>query len=86
MLKDPNTILTDHNTDAFSISHANGNGSPQFTGIRVKYSANAIIEHNVKEGILVLEPGKSYTVEHPFAGTYDFSKTGEGDYDVRGFL
>ena len=26
-------------------------------GMRVKYNPNAVIEHNVKEGILVLEPG-----------------------------
>lgn len=68
-------------THSFDISSPAGK-SPAFTGIKVKYSPNAVIAANKAESFVVLAPGESVSVDHSLAGVYNFTTLGEGKFDV----
>ncbi|CAE6453668.1 unnamed protein product [Rhizoctonia solani] len=80
LLKDPRTVLSDAKTESFTITSANG--SPDFTGIRVKYSPDYAIKKNDPASFMVLEPGQSREIVHNLAGTYNFARTGAGEYKI----
>ncbi|CAE6511810.1 unnamed protein product [Rhizoctonia solani] len=75
LLNDPRTVLSDAETETFTITGANG--SPDFTGIRMKYSPEAVVKENNPSSFTVLAPGESYEVVHDLSQSFDFSKAGE---------
>ncbi|KAG9099590.1 hypothetical protein FRC07_010513 [Ceratobasidium sp. 392] len=77
LLKEPNTILSTIQTDKFTISSASG--SPSFTGIKVKYSRTKAAQS--ENGFIVLAPGQSVEKVHSLAGAYNFTCSGEGQYN-----
>ncbi|KAJ1299961.1 hypothetical protein OPQ81_002628 [Rhizoctonia solani] len=80
LLNDPRTILSDAPTETFAITNANG--SPDFIGIRVKYSPEYVARENDPTSFTVLAPGHSREVVHDLAGVYNFTRTGAGDYRI----
>ncbi|KAK1230791.1 hypothetical protein PQX77_006105 [Marasmius sp. AFHP31] len=82
LLKDPRTILSSLPTDSFTISN-DGGSSPEFTGVRVKFVPEYVIENNIEEAFVVLEPGASFELEHDLSTSYNFTDPGEGAYNIR---
>ncbi|CAE6489203.1 unnamed protein product [Rhizoctonia solani] len=80
LLNDPRTVLSDLQTEMFTITSANG--SPDFTGIRVKYSPEYAFNRNDPSSFTVLSPGQSREVVHDLGGVYDFTRTGTGEYVI----
>ncbi|QRV92782.1 peptidyl-Lys metalloendopeptidase [Ceratobasidium sp. AG-Ba] len=78
LLNDPRTILSNANTDTFSISSESG--SPKFTGIRMKYVPANAAALNKNSTFTVLAPGQTFEITHDLAGVYDFTSSGEGSY------
>ncbi|KAB5591036.1 Deuterolysin M35 metalloprotease [Ceratobasidium theobromae] len=80
LLNDPRSVLSDAETNTFDIS--NDNGSPEFTGMLMKYSPNNIVKTNDPADFTVLAPGQSHQVIHNLAGVYNFTNVGPGEYKV----
>ncbi|KDN48421.1 hypothetical protein RSAG8_03013, partial [Rhizoctonia solani AG-8 WAC10335] len=80
LLNDPRTVLSEAETETFVITNANG--SPDFTGIRAKYSPDYVIRMNDPTSFTVLAPGQSRQVAHDLAGVYNFNRTGAGEYKI----
>ncbi|KAG8738136.1 hypothetical protein FRC10_007258 [Ceratobasidium sp. 414] len=78
LLNDPSTVLSTARTDTFSISSESG--SPDFTGIKLKYVPSLDAALNEEGTFTVLAPGQSVEITHDLAGVYDFTKAGEGAY------
>ncbi len=63
ILNDPSSILSSKfATHTFDIS--SDNGSPAFTGVKVKYDPNYVVKKNADSSFTVLAPGESVTVNH----------------------
>ncbi|CAE7144933.1 unnamed protein product [Rhizoctonia solani] len=77
---DPRTVLSDAATETFLITSSNG--SPDFIGIRAKYSPDYVIKKNDPTSFTVLAPGQSHEVVHDLAGVYNFTRTGAGEYKI----
>ncbi|KAH7322239.1 hypothetical protein B0J17DRAFT_723572 [Rhizoctonia solani] len=80
LLNDPHTVLSDAATERFIITNANG--SPDFTGIRMKYSPEYVVKKNDPASFTVLAPGQSHEVVHDIARMYNFTRTGAGEYKI----
>ncbi|CAE6455325.1 unnamed protein product [Rhizoctonia solani] len=84
LLNDPHTVLhtvlSNAATETFIITNANG--SPDFTGIRAKYSPNYVIKKNDPASFTILTPGQSHELVHDLAGIYNFTRTGTGEYKI----
>ncbi|KAF8710374.1 peptidyl-Lys metalloendopeptidase, partial [Rhizoctonia solani] len=80
LLKDPRGVLSSARTHTFSV--ANEKGSPQFTGMFVKYSPDAIVKKNNAASFTILEPGQSFEITHSLAGVYNFTNTGAGNFKL----
>ncbi|CAE6499614.1 unnamed protein product [Rhizoctonia solani] len=75
LLNDRRTVLSKAETETFVITNANG--SPDFTGIRAKYSPDYVIRMNDPTSFTVLALGQSRQVAHELAGiealdTFDY--------------
>ncbi|KAB5588002.1 putative effector protein/Peptidyl-Lys metalloendopeptidase [Ceratobasidium theobromae] len=81
LLNHPHSLLSTAETDKFEISSENG--SPEFTGMMVKYVPDYAIKRNDPASFTVLEPGQMREITHNLAGMYNFTATGARDYKVR---
>ncbi|GAB1517941.1 hypothetical protein RhiTH_000997 [Rhizoctonia solani] len=80
LLKDPRGVLSTAKTHTFNV--ANEKGSPEFTGLFVKYSPETAIKANNAANFAVLEPGQSFEITHSLAGVYNFTSTGPGQFKI----
>ncbi|CAE6511817.1 unnamed protein product [Rhizoctonia solani] len=80
ILKDPQSVLSETETETFTVTGANG--SPNFRGIRVKYSPDFVRQENDPESFIVLAPGQSHEVTHDLSRAFDFGPTGTGEYRI----
>ncbi|CAE6412568.1 unnamed protein product [Rhizoctonia solani] len=80
LLKDPRSVLSTAKTHTFNV--ANEKGSPEFTGLFVKYSPETAIKANNAANFAVLEPGQSFEITHSLAGVYNFTSTGPGQFKI----
>ncbi|CAE6426659.1 unnamed protein product [Rhizoctonia solani] len=80
LLKDPRGVLSSARTHTFNV--ANEKGSPQFTGMFIKYSPDAVVKKNNAASFTVLEPGQSFEIAHSLAGVYNFTNTGAGNFKL----
>ncbi|KAB5594811.1 Peptidyl-Lys metalloendopeptidase [Ceratobasidium theobromae] len=78
LLNDPRTVLSKAPTDTFSITSESG--SPNFTGIKLKYVPATAAAVGKESQFTVLAPGESVEVSHSLAGVYNFTQAGEGSY------
>ncbi|KAG8729517.1 hypothetical protein FRC12_020912, partial [Ceratobasidium sp. 428] len=82
LLKDPNSLLSTWETDAFQVARSESSlvGSPSlnFTGIRVKYSPTAAVKSGNSALFTIIEPGATVNITHSLASTYDFTGKGGG--------
>ncbi|KAG8721478.1 hypothetical protein FRC09_007845 [Ceratobasidium sp. 395] len=82
LLKDPNSLLSTWETDAFQVARSESSlvGSPSlnFTGIRVKYSPTAAVKSGNSALFTIIEPGATVNITHSLASTYDFTGKGAG--------
>ncbi|KAF8609943.1 deuterolysin M35 metalloprotease [Ceratobasidium sp. AG-I] len=78
LLKDPRGVLSSAKTHTFNV--ANEKGSPQFTGMFVKYSPEYAIKNNNAADFAVLAPGQAFELTHSLAGVYNFTNTGAGEF------
>ncbi|KAG8706690.1 hypothetical protein FRC11_008029 [Ceratobasidium sp. 423] len=81
LLNHPYSVLSDAETETFTITGANG--SPDFKGIRVKYSPDAVVKGNDPASFTVLAPGESHGVVHDLSKAFDFTRTGAGEYKIK---
>ncbi|EUC58545.1 deuterolysin metalloprotease (M35) family containing protein [Rhizoctonia solani AG-3 Rhs1AP] len=81
LLNDPSSILSQVNTNTFTISSASG--MPRFTGLKVKYVAYRAARSSGSSAFTVLAPGKTVQIDHVLGGTYNFTRCGEGSYNFR---
>ncbi|KAG8728178.1 hypothetical protein FRC11_011650 [Ceratobasidium sp. 423] len=79
LLNDPRTVLSKAKTNTFSISSVSG--TPEFTGLYVKYLPSKAAALAKESTFTVLAPGQSVEVEHDLAGVYNFTQCGEGAYN-----
>ncbi|CAE6441427.1 unnamed protein product [Rhizoctonia solani] len=79
LLNDPRSILSKANTNTFSISSASG--TPKFTGLKVKYVPSQAARSTEGSAFTILAPGQAIEIDHDLAGTYNFTRCGEGSYD-----
>ncbi|KAF4621981.1 hypothetical protein D9613_009067 [Agrocybe pediades] len=75
----PHTVLSRLPTDNFVISHKLSGARPAFTGVLVIYRPKA---SDNEKGYTVLAAGQTISVEHNLGQTYDFTNSGEGEYDI----
>ncbi|KAK0503495.1 peptidyl-Lys metalloendopeptidase [Armillaria luteobubalina] len=81
ILNDPSSILdSDLPTHSFDIS--SDSGSPDFTGVMVKYNPDYVVKNNESSSFTVLAPGESVTVNHALGAAYNFTGSGEGSYSI----
>ncbi|KAG8731474.1 hypothetical protein FRC11_004038 [Ceratobasidium sp. 423] len=80
LLNHPYSMLSDAETETFTITGANG--SPSFKGIRVKYSPDTVVKGNDPASFTVLAPGESHGVVHDLSKAFDFTRTGAGEYKI----
>ncbi|KAG8701833.1 hypothetical protein FRC11_011871, partial [Ceratobasidium sp. 423] len=78
LLRDPRSVLSDAETDTFTVTGANG--PPSFRGIMVKYSPDFILQENDPTSFIVLAPGQSHEVVHDLSRAFDFGPSGAGEY------
>ncbi|CAE6500665.1 unnamed protein product [Rhizoctonia solani] len=79
LLNDPRSVLSKANTNTFSISSASG--TPKFTGLRVKYVPSQAAKSSNSSAFTTLAPGQTIEIDHNLAGTYNFTRCGEGAYN-----
>nr|Q9Y7F7.1 RecName: Full=Peptidyl-Lys metalloendopeptidase; Short=MEP; AltName: Full=AmMEP; Flags: Precursor [Armillaria mellea]CAB42792.1 metalloendopeptidase (AMMEP) [Armillaria mellea] len=81
ILNDPSSILSSKfATHTFDIS--SDNGSPAFTGVKVKYDPNYVVKKNADSSFTVLAPGESVTVNHALGAAYNFTGSGAASYSI----
>ncbi|KAH7341106.1 peptidyl-Lys metalloendopeptidase [Rhizoctonia solani] len=80
LLKDPRGVLSSTRTHTFKV--ASEKGSPQFTGMFIKYSPEAVVKKNNAASFTILAPGQSFEITHSLAGVYNFTNTGAGDFKL----
>ncbi|CEL51596.1 peptidyl-Lys metalloendopeptidase [Rhizoctonia solani AG-1 IB] len=80
LLKDPRGVLSSVKTHTFNV--ANEKGSPEFTGLFVKYSPEAAAKTNNAANFAILEPGQTFEIVHSLAGVYNFTSTGAGEFKI----
>ncbi|KAG8719161.1 hypothetical protein FRC08_003513 [Ceratobasidium sp. 394] len=82
LLKDPNSLLSAWETDAFQVARSEpslaNSPSLNFTGIRVKYSPAAAVKSGKSELFTIIEPGATVNITHSLASIYDFTGKGGG--------
>ncbi|KAG8894820.1 hypothetical protein FRB99_000972, partial [Tulasnella sp. 403] len=80
LLNSPDSILTPKlKTNSFGVV-SQGQGRPaRFTGIKVKWSSDAAVANG---DVTVIPAGKSIKIDQDLGGVYDFSKIGEGSYEI----
>ncbi|CAE6521866.1 unnamed protein product [Rhizoctonia solani] len=78
LLKNPSSILSDWQTNSFSIKGSLG--TPVFTGIRIKYSPELALKSGDESNFMVLAAGESFGMTHSLAGVYNFTRSGAGEY------
>ncbi|CAE6463617.1 unnamed protein product [Rhizoctonia solani] len=79
LLNDPRSVLSKVNTNTFSISSTSG--TPKFTGLRVKYVPSQAARSSEGSAFTTLAPGQTVEINHDLAGTYNFTRCGEGSYN-----
>ncbi|CAE6412706.1 unnamed protein product [Rhizoctonia solani] len=80
LLKDPRGVLSSAKTHTFNV--ANEKGSPEFTGLFVKYSPEAVAKANNAANFAILAPGQTFEITHNLAGVYNFTNTGAGEFKI----
>ncbi|KAH7341105.1 hypothetical protein B0J17DRAFT_716261 [Rhizoctonia solani] len=80
LLKDPRGVLSSAKTHTFNV--ANEKGSPEFTGLFVKYSPEAVAKTNNAANFATLAPGQTFEITHNLAGVYNFTNTGAGEFKI----
>ncbi|KEP55276.1 M35 family deuterolysin metalloprotease [Rhizoctonia solani 123E] len=78
LLKNPSSVLSDWQTNSFSITGSLGR--PFFTGIRVKYSPELALKSGDESNFITLAAGESFELTHSLAGAYNFTGSGAGEY------
>ncbi|CAE6500415.1 unnamed protein product [Rhizoctonia solani] len=79
LLKNPSSVLSDWQTNSFSIKSSLG--PPSFTGVRIKYSPELALKSGDESNFMVLAAGESFELTHSLAGVYNFTRSGAGEYD-----
>ncbi|CAE6517245.1 unnamed protein product [Rhizoctonia solani] len=80
LLKDPRGVLSPAKTHTFNL--ANEKGSPEFTGLFVKYSPEVVAKTNNAANFAILAPGQTFEITHNLAGAYNFTSPGAGEFKV----
>ncbi|KAG8760527.1 hypothetical protein FRC11_000270 [Ceratobasidium sp. 423] len=80
LLNDPRSVLSPARTHTFNV--ASEKGSPQFTGMFVKYSPEAAVKEHNADSFTTLAPGQSFNLTHNLAGVYNFTNTGAGNFKL----
>ncbi|KAG8748302.1 hypothetical protein FRC10_007693 [Ceratobasidium sp. 414] len=78
LLKDPRGVLSSAKTHTFNV--VGENGSPEFTGMFIKYSPDYVVKKNNAADFTVLAPGQTFELTHNLAGVYNFTNTGAGEF------
>ncbi|CAE6468963.1 unnamed protein product [Rhizoctonia solani] len=78
LLKNPSSVLSDWQTNSFSIKSSLG--APLFTGIRIKYSPELALKSGDESSFMTLAAGESFELTHSLAGVYNFTGSGAGEY------
>ncbi|CAE6526722.1 unnamed protein product [Rhizoctonia solani] len=81
LLRDPRSPLSTYATETFGVVNSKG-ARADFSGIKVRYSPQAVAKAGRAESFVELKPGESVTVEHDLAGVYNLTSTGTGAYTV----
>ncbi|KAH7340845.1 hypothetical protein B0J17DRAFT_716024 [Rhizoctonia solani] len=79
LLRNPSSVLSDWQTNSFSIKSILG--TPLFTGIRIKYSPELALKSGDESNFMVLAAGESFELAHSLAGVYNFTRSGAGEYN-----
>ncbi|KAG8715796.1 hypothetical protein FRC08_010171 [Ceratobasidium sp. 394] len=78
LLKDPRSVLSSAKAHTFNV--AGKNGSPEFTGMFIKYSPDYVVKKNNAADFAILAPGQTFELTHNLAGVYNFTNTGAGEF------
>ncbi|KAG9097294.1 hypothetical protein FS749_006599 [Ceratobasidium sp. UAMH 11750] len=78
LLKDPRGVLSPAKAYTFEVTGKQG--SPEFTGMFIKYSPDYIVKENNAADFIVLAPGQTFELTHNLAGVYNFTNTGPGGF------
>ncbi|KAG9120167.1 hypothetical protein FRC07_004448 [Ceratobasidium sp. 392] len=78
LLKDPRGVLSSAKTHTFSV--VSEKGTPQFTGMFIKYSPDYVVKKNNAADFAILAPGQAFELTHNLAGVYNFTNTGAGEF------
>lgn len=81
ILRDPRSPLSSWPTETFGVVNTDGSRAA-FSGVKVRYSPEAVAKAGRAESFVELKPGESVTVEHNLAGVYNLTSTGAGAYTV----
>ncbi|CAE6379643.1 unnamed protein product [Rhizoctonia solani] len=81
LLRDPRSPLSNLATETFGVVNDKGTRA-EFSGVKVRYSPQAVAKAGRPESFVELKPGESVTVEHDLAGVYNLTLTGIGAYTV----
>ncbi|KIJ45865.1 hypothetical protein M422DRAFT_778645 [Sphaerobolus stellatus SS14] len=79
LIKEPSSALSSSPAHTFNLFHDSGS-TPEFTGILYKYSLEKAAKN--PETLVTLAPGASIEVSHSLAGTYNFTRSGSGSYNI----
>ncbi|KDQ13796.1 hypothetical protein BOTBODRAFT_33232 [Botryobasidium botryosum FD-172 SS1] len=80
LLNDPDTVITPQwATHTFGVSKVGSETTPDFHGIKVKWSASLAMESN---DTTILAPGQSVNYTHDLSKRYDFTHPGTGKYVI----
>ncbi|KAG8698898.1 hypothetical protein FRC09_006951 [Ceratobasidium sp. 395] len=81
LLRDPRSPLSQYPTETFGVINSKG-ARAAFSGIKVRYSPQAVVKAGRAESFVELKPGQSVSVEHDLAGVYNLTSTGVGAYTL----
>ncbi|CAE6469544.1 unnamed protein product [Rhizoctonia solani] len=81
LLRDPRSPLSMWATETFGVVNSKGIRA-EFSGVKVRYSPQAVAKSGRPGSLVELKPGESVTVEHDLAGVYNLTLTGIGAYTV----
>ncbi|KAG8754423.1 hypothetical protein FRC11_006670 [Ceratobasidium sp. 423] len=89
-LNDPRTVLSDIQTETFTITSANGSPDSTIRAAHLWYhridirhsSPEYVLKENDPSSFTVLAPGQSREVVHDLDGAYNFTRTGAGEYKI----
>ncbi|KAF9558382.1 deuterolysin M35 metalloprotease, partial [Agrocybe pediades] len=79
LLHHPLTVLSRLPTPNFLITHKLSGAHPRFKGVLVKYKPMASGD---ERPYTVLAPDQTISVEHNLGQTYNFTNSGEGEYNI----